>query len=355
MGLLSTIESVADPLIPTFDHFLSAANFFDLLDLLSTKVSQKQLYRMTINKISRSDNFHSHREKRQRQRTQVRKERAKLEEQDPTLRVKRVQENVPHTIERKRRYDPARLNDALTQVLHTQPKEVKSEDESDSAAEEEEQDDDDEEEKCTSTGMRTLITTSPKSTAISFDFLQNLKSIFPLSETIPRKTAKYTIQDIARYASNRGYQNLIITNEDVKKVNAISFIQLPNGPTAYFTITSLQLKSLASHTTHHPELILQNFTTQLGQEIAGIFQSLMPKQPEFQGRQTVTLHNSRDFIFFRRHRYLFAGKGDRVRLQEIGPRFTLKCREVVDGVGRQGVTRWVSSAKAESDRKRMFL
>jgi len=32
---------------------------------------------------------------------------------------------------------------------------------------------------------------------------------------------------------------------------------------------------------------------------------LLPKQPEFKGRQVVTLHNQRDFIFFRRHRYVF--------------------------------------------------
>ena len=44
------------------------------------------------------------------------------------------------------------------------------------------------------------------------------------------------------------------------------------------------------------------------------------------------MHNQRDFIFFRHHRYIFEEKGEgskkRViaRLQELGPRFTLKVK-----------------------------
>ena len=34
-----------------------------------------------------------------------------------------------------------------------------------------------------------------------------------------------------------------------------------------------------------------------------MFQTTFPPMPEFQGRQVVTLHNQRDFLFFRRHRY----------------------------------------------------
>ena len=33
-----------------------------------------------------------------------------------------------------------------------------------------------------------------------------------------------------------------------------------------------------------------------------MFQTTFPQLPEFQGRQVVTLHNQRDFLFFRRHR-----------------------------------------------------
>lgn len=48
-------------------------------------------------------------------------------------------------------------------------------------------------------------------------------------------------------------------------------------------------------------------------------------------RQVVTLHNQRDFLFFRRHRYAFRST-EKAALQEIGPRFTLKLRWVKKGI-----------------------
>ena len=62
-----------------------------------------------------------------------------------------------------------------------------------------------------------------------------------------------------------------------------------------------------------------------------MFQTCFPPLPEFQGRQVVTLHNQRDFLFFRRHRYAFRST-EKVALQEIGPRFTLKLRWLKKGI-----------------------
>ena len=86
-----------------------------------------------------------------------------------------------------------------------------------------------------------------------------------------------------------------------------------------------------------------------------MFQTTFPQLPEFQGRQVVTLHNQRDFLFFRRHRcvarlpihsrnkysfccccccccrYAFRST-EKVALQEIGPRFTLKLRCLKKGI-----------------------
>jgi ribosome production factor 1 len=44
-----------------------------------------------------------------------------------------------------------------------------------------------------------------------------------------------------------------------------------------------------------------------------------------------TFHNQRDFVFFRRHRYVFSEDGKRARLQELGPRFTLKLKWLLAG------------------------
>lgn len=311
---------------------------------------------MAKNKLVRSDNYNAHKSRALREKSALRRERAKREEDDPTLRVKRQRENVPVTIDQKRHFDPSRLTDAVTQTTQTELQsqiETKPDPDQDFASTVLSKEDEKDEENA---GLkRTLITTSPNPTKISYHFLTILQTIFPLSDTIRRGSAKYSIAEICKYASARGYKNLVVINEDRKQINAINFIQLPHGPTAYFTLTNVQLKQLAIHTTHHPELLLNNFTTQLGTLVASIFKSLVPTVPHIQGRQTITLHNSRDFIFFRRHRYLFTGAADRVRLQEIGPRFTLKCREVVQGIGRDGQVLWKSDAGLESDRKRLFL
>jgi len=55
-------------------------------------------------------------------------------------------------------------------------------------------------------------------------------------------------------------------------------------------------------TTHRPEVVLNNFNTRLGHSIGRMFAALVPHAPEFIGRQVVTFHNQRDFIFFRYHR-----------------------------------------------------
>jgi ribosome production factor 1 len=67
--------------------------------------------------------------------------------------------------------------------------------------------------------------------------------------------------------------------------------------------------------------------------MARFFASLFPQRPEFKGRQVVTFHNQRDFIFFRRHRYEFREEKSKVApvLQEIGPRFTLKLDRIQHG------------------------
>ncbi|BFZ55452.1 Ribosome production factor 1 [Savitreella phatthalungensis] len=346
---------------------------------------------MVGNKLVRSDNYTARRQRLGKEKSKLRRERRKLEDSDPTLREERLKNNVPVTIDAKRQYDPTRYvisddvkreeNDGdevqspqglsvdaddgetgSSSQTQTQTRTRASQTSLDDVEVKDEQLDEDVkpqvphvDDLCTKDGMKTLITTSPNPTKISYHFMTVLQSVFPLSETIRRGTGKYTIGDIAKYASNRGYQNLVVVNEDRKKPNAVSLIRLPAGPTAYFTISSLDIKALASHTTHFPELLLNNFSTALGMQIADVFRSLFPVMPALQGRQTVTLHNSRDFVFFRRHRYMFVGAGERVRLQEIGPRFTLKCREVVDGIARNGDLVWQSNAKLESDRTRMFL
>lgn len=87
-----------------------------------------------------------------------------------------------------------------------------------------------------------------------------------------------------------------------------------------------------------------------------MFRSLFPTQADFEGRQVVTIHNQRDFIFIRRHRYIF--KNDiKVSLQELGPRFTLKLRRLQRGIHDRHADNVVYEYKPgeESNRTRFWL
>ncbi|KAJ9114414.1 hypothetical protein QFC20_001557 [Naganishia adeliensis] len=204
---------------------------------------------------------------------------------------------------------------------------------------------------------RILLTTSPSPTKATYEFLAELRSVFPGAEVRKRLKGKgYEMGRIARWAAKREYAAMVVVNEDHKRPNAITVINLPAGPTAYFKLSSIQLgNQIAGHarpSPHSPELILNGFSTLLGISIGRLFGSMFPPMPMFRGRQVVTLHNQRDFLFFRRHRYMFASP-TKAKLQEIGPKFTLKLRWLRKGLpsvlAADGVAPHAKNADKASD------
>lgn len=210
-----------------------------------------------------------------------------------------------------------------------------------------------------------LITTSLNSTL--HNEAEMLTDMFPNSVYIRRNAHRYShkfsIREISKFAANRNFTTVVVLNEDQKKPCGMTIVHLPIGPTFHFTISNwIEGKKLPGHgrsTEHWPELILNNFRTPLGLLTAHLFRTLFPPQPDFEGRQVVTLHNQRDYIFVRRHRYVFREKretekavvgadgkemagaeGIRTGLQELGPRFTLKLRRVDKGIQRASGQEW---------------
>jgi ribosome production factor 1 len=226
-------------------------------------------------------------------------------------------------------------------------------DESDEAAEaEEDQDEDDMEDEDPHAPPALLITTSMPSNSTSphlssanarshpaervRQFVDELLNIFPGAEYRPRAKARGVgLGKIANWARTRGYGGMLVVGEDKKEPFSLTVIGLPRGPTAFFRLTSIAMgKEIYGHarpTPHTPELILNNFTTTLGHQVGSLLQSLFPKIPQLEGRQVFTAHNQRDYIFFRRHRYMFKSD-EKAKLQEIGPKFTLKLRSLKKGL-----------------------
>eukprot|EP00116_Pleurobrachia_bachei_P003228 sb/3463490/ len=143
------------------------------------------------------------------------------------------------------------------------------------------------------------------------------------------------LDDFASYFNCETPPKVLVTTN--KKVR-----QLLLGLTS--VVLKKQLKRHGNATTHRPEVILNNFSTRLGHSIGRMMGSLFHYDPQFRGRNCVTFHNQRDFIFFRRHRYVFKNNV-KVGLQELGPRFTLKLRRVQKGTfdTTTGEYEWMSS------------
>ncbi|KAG2011646.1 hypothetical protein CC2G_011739 [Coprinopsis cinerea AmutBmut pab1-1] len=292
------------------------------------------------NKIKREEIVRKNKKAKTQDKLKRRLELAKQEANDPLAKKKRLAENVPRTLDNTRELDPSILTADPTQP---EASGLSGNGESSTAHEERAADiatdpfasyfnsiDD------PSIPPKILITTSPKASKATYNFCDELVGVFPGAEFRQRKKGKgFEMGRIAGWCADRGYKHLLVVNEDMKKPNAITLVHLPDGPTAYFKLTSVELtKQIYGHaraTPHHPELVLNGFVTRLGHAVGRMFQTAFPPLPEFQGRQVVTLHNQRDFIFFRRHRYAFRSP-EKVALQEIGPRFTLKLRSLKKGI-----------------------
>jgi len=207
---------------------------------------------------------------------------------------------------------------------------------------------------------KVLITTSPKAKLNTWKFCFELKKCIPNSEMYSRKNVP--IKTIIKQAIEREFTDLIIVHEDKKIPNGLLICHLPEGPTAYFKINSLQytkqIKGVGESTAHFPEIVLNNFTTRLGHTVARVFGCLFPHDPMFTGRRVVTFHNQRDYIFFRHHRYEFKREGEKAALHELGPRFTLRLKWMQKGAynTREGEFEWVFKRhEMESSRRKFVL
>lgn len=210
------------------------------------------------------------------------------------------------------------------------------------------------------TDPRVVVTTGIKYTAASLDFVVDFLPVCPGSTYFKREGS--SLSDFASKASGKNFTDILVVKEDKDKLSTLTHIHLPNGPSAVYKLSSFvpgkNISGRGRCTRHTPELIVNNFTTALGVRVGRMLSSLFPHRPNFVGRQAVTFHNQRDYIFFRFHRYVFKASRDKARLQELGPRFTLKLRAIQKGIFKhpddaEHEFKW--NAKTDRNRRRFFL
>ncbi|KAH8409580.1 hypothetical protein KR222_008783 [Zaprionus bogoriensis] len=209
---------------------------------------------------------------------------------------------------------------------------------------------------------KVLITFADNPVTKTRKFGLELSRIFP--NALVKIRNKASVKKICKSAEREQFTDVVIVNEDRRKPNGLLVIHLPNGPTAHFKLSNVKLttdikRNHKEITKHRPEVILTNFTTRLGLTVGRMLGALFHHDPEFRGRRAVTFHNQRDYIFFRHHRYEFSKEGKRVKLRELGPRFTLKLRSLQEGTfdSKTGDYAWIISNKrhAMESRRRFFL
>jgi ribosome production factor 1 len=183
---------------------------------------------------------------------------------------------------------------------------------------------------------RIVVTTGQYPSKQLIEFMNEVIGLFPNAEY--RQRGAIPIKSVVQASAKRGFTMLMIFTERSKKASGLWLMKLPEGPTARFKLSNMVMpERIAGHgrpTSHRPELILNNFGTRLGHRVGRFLGCLVPHDPQFRGRQVVTMHNQRDFIFFRHHRYIFEEQGEgkkrrvTARLQELGPRFTLRLKSL---------------------------
>ncbi|CAI4471955.1 AVB_G0024670.mRNA.1.CDS.1 [Saccharomyces cerevisiae] len=285
------------------------------------------------NKLKRQEIFADIKHEKNKERHTMRRKRAKEERENPELGEQRLKENVTQTIENTRVYD------------ETINKEVEG-------------DEDDLMRYFNSNSNeppKIFLTTNVNAKKSAYEFANILIEILPNVTFVKRKFG-YKLKEISDICIKRNFTDIVIINEDKKKVTGLTFIHLPEGPTFYFKLSSfVEVKKIVGHgrpTSHIPELILNNFQTRLGQTVGRLFQSILPQNPDIEGRQVITLHNQRDYIFFRRHRYVFKDN-ERVGLQELGPQFTLKLKRLQRGIKEE--TEWEHKPEMDKEKKKFYL
>lgn len=226
---------------------------------------------------------------------------------------------------------------------------------------------------------KVLITTRPRPSQNLFHFIADLQKLIPSLHFYPRKS--YSVKEICQFAMNRNFTHLIVLSEKSKVCNGMTISHLRQhegtmmaGPTAFFKLTNVVTsKNIPHHgasTAHVPELNLHGFGTRLGHRIGRLLGSLFPHAAEFEGRQVATFHNQRDYMFVRHHRYCFDRKAEakpkeaasdakpevKARLQELGPRFTLKLRWLQEGAfdTKFGEYEWIHKRKEMDTTRRKF-
>ena len=204
-----------------------------------------------------------------------------------------------------------------------------------------------------------LLTTSIAHTGGIFRFIKELKNFIPNSYFYYRK--KFDLGTIMKSSIEKGFTDILVITERLRKPYKLLLIHLPNGPTMEFKLFNVvyqdEIKGHGTSAGHNPELMFRNFKTTLGYRVQRALNALFPRDEELKGRELITFQNQRDYIFFRYYRYMFTEDFKSANLQELGPRFAMRLLYVQKGLfdPEKGDYEWLYQDKMGVRRRKFYL
>ena len=204
-----------------------------------------------------------------------------------------------------------------------------------------------------------LLTTSIAHTGGIFRFIKELKNFIPNSYFYYRK--KFDLGTVMKTSIEKGFTDIIVVKERLRKPYKLLLIHLPNGPTMEFKLFNIiyqdEIKGHGTSAGHNPELMFRNFKTTLGYRVQRALNALFPREEELKGRELISFQNQRDYIFFRYYRYIFTEDFKNANLQELGPRFAMRLLYVQKGLfdPEKGDYEWLYQDKMGVRRRKFYL
>ncbi|KAI5648738.1 hypothetical protein M9H77_34743 [Catharanthus roseus] len=206
-----------------------------------------------------------------------------------------------------------------------------------------------------------LLTTSRDPSAPLTQFVKELKFVFPNSQRMNR--GGQVISEIIETCRAHDFTDVILVHEHRGVPDGLVISHLPYGPTAYFGLYNVvtrhdikDKKSIGTMPEAYPHLILNNFTTKIGERTANILKHLFPV-PKLDTKRIITFATQSDYVSFRHHIYEKRGGPKSIELKEIGPRFELRLYQIKLGTMDQDEAQneWVLRPYINTSKKRKIL
>lgn len=208
---------------------------------------------------------------------------------------------------------------------------------------------------------KVCITTSHSPSSRLKQFAAELRLVFPTSQRINRGGTK--VGELVDACRRNDFTDIVVVHETRGEPDGLVISHLPFGPTAYFTLSNCTLRhdieGCTAVSEAYPHLVMDNFSTTLGERTKSILRFLFPV-PKPDSKRVITFGNDRNFISFRHHTFEKpSGSQDTkaVELHEVGPRFEMQLYQIRLGTldQNEAETEWTLRPYMSTAKKRKVL